>query len=555
MIKRGLCILLATCLALQLVSCGTYKSIHHKPVTQGYDITVPVVIKSDAVVSYQNNFLLQNKYGLWEMYVEGDPLQQGLITGALSQDLMVKQEKLFLDKVKEIVPSKFKQQLLRQFLKWYNRKLYLHVPDEYKTEIYGISQYVSHDYDNVAPPYLRSLYLHAAHDIGHALNDLSLVGCTSFAAWGNNTEDGSLLIARNLDFYAGDEFAQNKIVSFVKPDTGNAFMSVTWGGMIGTLSGMNAEGLTVTLNSGKSDMPLIAKTPISLLAREILQYASTIDEAVAIAKKREVFVSESIMVGSSNDHKAVLIEVSPQKFGVYEVPNSTQLVCSNHFQSDVYKGDKNNEDALVNSHSQYRYERMAQLLQENGKINPVKAAAIMRNTDGLNNRELGYGNEKAINQLLAHHSVIFKPEQRQVWVSANPYQLGAYVAYDLDEVFATGRKTISASVATDSLLIPEDSFVQSSEFKKYESYRVQDRIIDSAIANNENLPAGFIKEYQLLNPEFWIVYYKAGVYNYNRGYYTAARVEFEKALTKEITTLPGRQKTEEYLKKINKKLN
>ncbi|MXN90022.1 acyl-CoA--6-aminopenicillanic acid acyl-transferase [Flavobacterium sp. Sd200] len=553
--KRWLYILCMLLPALLLVSCGTYNSIHHKPVTQGYNNTAPVVVKKDSIATTGNNFLLQNKYGLWEMYAEGDPLQLGLVTGALSQQLVIKQEKLFLDKVKEIVPSKFKQKLLRQFLKWYNRKLYLHVTEEYKTTIYGLSQYVSHDYDDVAPPYLRSLYLHAAHDIGHALNDLALVGCTSFAAWDKNTEDGSLLIARNLDFYAGDEFAQNKIVSFVKPDAGYPFMSVTWGGMIGALSGMNTKGITVTLNSGKSDMPLIAKTPISLLAREILQYAANIDEAVAIAKKREVFVSESIMVGSAADHKAVLIEVSPNKFGVYDAPNTTQLICSNHFQSDSYKDDNNNNDAIENSHSAYRYERMTQLLDENGKMDPVKAAAVMRNTEGLNNRALGYGNEKAINQLLAHHSVIFKPEQGLVWVSANPYQLGAYVAYDLNAIFGESHKNISASVAVDSLLIPEDPFVYSQQYKDYEQYRVEDRFVDTAINNDTSLPTGFIEKYQKLNPNFWLVYYKAGVYNYNRGYYTAARIEFEKALTREITTLPGKQKTEEYLKKINRKLN
>lgn len=552
MIKRILYILIVPLLLMQLVSCGTYNSVHNRPDIAEYNHAVPVLVKKDGVTTYGNNFLLQNKYGLWEMYVEGDPLQQGLITGALSQELIAHQEEYFLNKIKEIIPSKFKQQLLRQFLKWYNRKVYLNVSEEYKTEIYGMSQYLSDDYNYVAPPYLRSLYLHAAHDIGHALNDLALVGCTSFAAWDENTSDGSLLIARNLDFYAGDEFAKNKIVSFVKPEKGHPFMSVTWGGMIGALSGMNAEGLTVTLNSGKSDIPLIAKTPISLLAREILQYASTIDEAVAIAKQREVFVSESIMVGSAKDHKAILIEVSPKKLGVYEVPNSTELICSNHFQSDTYKDDDNNNYAIVNSHSQYRYERMQQLLQQNGKIDPVKAAAIMRNTGGLNNLSLGYGNEKAINQLLAHHSVIFKPEQKQVWVSANPYQLGAYVAYDLDDVFKGGH--VTASVAVDSLLIPEDPFVHSQAFKDYEKYRVQDRLMDKAINNHEVLGPGFIEDYQRLNPDLWFVYYKAGVYYYNRGCYAAAKVEFEKALTKEITTLPDKEQTETYLKKTNKKL-
>ena len=541
--------------ALLLVSCGTYKSLHDKPVTDGYNFTVPVVTKqNDSVRQSGNNFLLKNKQGLWELYVEGDPLQRGLVTGALSQDLIQKQETAFLGKVKEIVPSRFRQRILRQFLKWYNRKVYLHVEPEYKTEIYGLAQYTSHDYDYIAPPYLRVLYLHAAHDIGHALKDLSLVGCTSFAAWGDKTEDGSLLIARNLDFYAGDDFAKNKLISFVKPSTGYAFMSVAWAGMIGTLSGMNAEGLTVTINSGKSDMPLVAKTPISILTREILQYAKNIDEAIAIAKKHEVFVSESIMVGSAHDHKAVLIEVSPKKFGVYEVENSTQLICANHFQSDIYKGDENNRQAIVNSHSEYRYERMTELLNEQDKVNPIKAAAIMRNTKGLNELALGYGNEKAINQLLAHHSIIFKPEQKQVWVSSNPYQLGEYVAYDLDEIFGTDHTGIVHSMAIDSLAILKDDFAESLAFKHYETFRIEDRKVDKAIKEDEHLDAQYLKYYQSLNPDYWAVYYKAGIYLYNKRYYTAARVEFEKALTKEITTLPDKEKTQVYLKEINKKL-
>lgn len=554
--KKLVCFVTLVSIALLLVSCGTYNSVHDKPVTTGYDASFPVVQRqNDSTLQSGNNFLLKNKHGLWELYVEGDPLQRGMVTGALSEELIHFQEGAFFDKVKDIVPSKFKQKMLRQFLKWYNRKLYLHVEPEYKTEIYGLSRHLSHDYDYVAPAYLRSLYLHAAHDIGHALTDLSLVGCTSFAVWGDKTEDGSLLIARNLDFYVGDEFAKNKLVSFVKPTTGYPFMSVGWGGMIGVLSGMNTEGLTVTINSGKSDMPLVAKTPISLLTRQILQYAKNIEEAIAIAKKHEVFVSESIMVGSANDNKTILIEVSPDKFGVYEVANTSQLVCSNHFQSDAYKDDHKNNYAIKNSHTEYRFERMTELLGKQDKINPEKAAAIMRNTKGLSEMILGYGNEKAINQLLAHHSVIFRPEERQVWVSANPYQLGEYVAYDLDEIFSQKHNGNIISLGIDSLAIPQDEFVNSQEYKNYEAYRVEDHKVDLDIKNKTNLESSRLRAYQALNPDFWVVYYKAGVYFYNKGYYTAAQKEFEKALTKEITTLPDKEKTEEYLKKISKKLN
>jgi hypothetical protein len=455
-----------------------------------------------------------------------------------------------------LVPSHFKQRLLRGFLKWYNRKLYLNIPEEFKTEIYGISEYASHDFDHIAPRYLRSLYLHGAHDIGHALQDLALVGCSSFAAWGDKSEDGSLILGRNFDFYAGDDFAKDKIVVFEKPDKGYPFMMVTWAGMIGVCSGMNNKGLTVTINAGKSKIPLIAKTPISILTREILQYASTIDEAIVIARKTKVFVSESIMIGSAVDKKAILIEVSPDSFGVYEVPNTkNQLLCSNHFQSTELKDNKRNLAQILNSHSKYRMDKMVQLLDENSKINPKIAADILRNKEGLNNLPIGYGNEKALNQMLAHHGVIFKPEQLLVWVSSNPYQLGEFVCYDLNTIFSNHNFNLDKStLQKEELSISKDPFLESEAYKNYEMFRIEDRKMDAVLENNSILDSGFVNKYQSLNADFWIVYNKLGLYFYKQKNYREAKINFEKALTKEITTLPSRQKIEKYLKKSNRKL-
>lgn len=540
---------------LLFVSCGTSKSMHHKPDISKYNSAKPVVTKkSDSVFVSGKNSLLKNKQGLWELYAEGDPLEIGLNTGALTDSLLQKQQKIFFSKIKDLIPSSFEQKMLRHFLKWYNRKLYLNVPEEYQTEIFGVSEYTSHEFDNIAPKYQRGLYLHAAHDIGHALQDLALVGCSSFAAWNEKSEDGNLILGRNFDFYVNDAFAENKIIAFINPKEGYKFMMVTWPGMIGAVSGMNQQGLTVTINASKSKIPLIAKTPISILTREILQHAATIDEAISIAKKRKVFVSESIMVGSANDNKAILIEVSPKKMDVYDVPNSDQLICSNHFQGEAFANDKRNQEQIANSHSEYRLERMQELLKENPKINPEIASEILRNKKGLNDISLGYGSEKALNQLMAHHGIIFKPKEKLVWVSANPYQLGEFVCYDLNSVFNERKTDSLVSFQKQNLNIAQDPFLKTAAFQDYKKFRIEDHKIDSILDKKENISPEFIQNYQSLNPDYWVVYYKAGLYFYQIKEFQKAQLNFEKALTKEITTAPEKEKIEKYLKKIKRKL-
>ncbi len=540
---------------LLIISCGTKRSIEHKPNKDDFVIgSVPKMKVSDSLIFKGENSLRKNTYGQWELVASGSPMDLGNTIADLSVELVQKQEALFFDKIEELVPSKFSRYFLRKFLSWYTRKMYMYVKEEYKDEIYGISPYLSDTYDYLADKYQRSLYLHAAHDIGHAMKDLALVGCSSFAVWGENTPDGKLLIARNLDFYIGDEFAKEKIITFVNPEHGYKFMSVSWAGFVGVMSGMNEKGLTVTINAGKSDIPKIAKNPISLVAREIIQYASTINEAIAIAKEQEVFVSESIMVGSAIDNRAVLIEISPDNFGVFEVKNSSELICSNHFQSEAYKEDENNMQTMKESHSKYRYDRMVELLNKEVLITPGLAVDILRNKKGLDDKNIGLGNEKALNQLIAHHGVVFQPDKKMVWVSANPYQLGAFVAFQLDSVFNNLQNRTSTFSISDKL-IAKDSFVDTQSFRDYENYKIMKTEVQHAIKNEKKISLDELNKFIKLNPNSWEVYYLVGEYLYQQKYYSAALNEFNIALTKEISTIPHKEKAEEYIKKIKRKLN
>lgn len=541
---------------LLLSSCGIKKSLHDLPDISQYESEIPNRTRlNDSTFVLDNNLLTKNRQGQWEMFVDGNAYELGLKTGSLTQELFNQQEKIFVDKIDSLVPSEGKQKLLRKFLAWFNRKMYRNIDERYKAEIYGISKFASKDFDYIAKPYQRVMYFHGAHDIGHALQDLALVGCSSFAAWGERTEDGKMIIGRNFDFYVGDEFAKNKIIAFIDPDEGHKFMSVTWGGFIGVLSGMNDQGLTVTINAGKSDFPLVAKTPISLVTREILQFASTIDEAIAIAKKKEVFISESIFVGSARDQRAAIIEVSPKNFGVFDVENSDQLICTNHFQSAAYANDKKNQKHILQSHSQYRYQRIEELLEEKPKATPEIVVDILRNTKGLDDKRIGYGNEKALNQLLAHHGIVFQPEDLKVWVSSNPYQLGEFVGYDLNEIFNGKNHVANGSIPVKSmsaseLNIAKDPFLNTLAYRHYQRYRKLRNQIIKAISSDGRLETKTLKEFTLLNPDFWEAYYLVGKYNYEKGYYRLALNAFLEAETKEITTLTDRKQVERYICKL-----
>ncbi len=492
---------------------------------------------SPGFYTLKNDWLRKSKSGLYELYVEGGPFERGVVNGKLTKELLEKQEDYFSEQINRMIPSKFYLHFLKYFVGWFNRNLDKHVTEEYKEEIYGISKSASDKYEYIGDNYQRILNYHAAHDIGHALQNLALVGCTSFGTWDGKSQDGTMIIGRNFDFYVGDKFAQNKIVAFENPSEGFKFMSVTWGGFIGVVSGMNEKGLTVTINAAKSSIPSGSATPVSLVAREILQYAENIQQALDIAKKRKMFVSESFLIGSAEDNKAVIIEKTPDSLDVYD-PNKDFIICANHFQSKGLGRSASNLQQINESASAYRYQRLSELLDANGKNTVQKTISILRDRKGLHGADIGLGNEKAINQLIAHHSIVFEPKKLLVWVSTSPWQLGQFVGYDLKKVFALKGLRQDKEICDTSLTIPADSFLLTKQFKDFETFRkYKQAMADGDDINPDSLIAA--------NPHFYHSYVLAGDYSYRHKDYLRAFNYYRESLTKVIAT----KNEEEYIRK------
>lgn len=478
-----------------------------------------------------DNYLKKNDFGIWEMYIEGEPYERGLIYGKLAKELVQRQEDIFVEQINQLVPNKFWQNILRIIIGYFNSEIPKYIPIENQQEIYGISQSFSDRYDYIAPKYMRILNYHAAHDIGHALNDYSMVGCTSFSLKGTYTVGGQMLIGRNFDFYVGDDFAKEKLVLFVSPSEGYKFVSYSWAGFTGVASGLNEQGLSVSINASKSSLPTGSKMPISLLARRILQYAGTIDQAIAIAKESETFVSETIMIGSAADGKTVLIEKSPDRMDVYD-SFSDKLVCANHYQSDLFKFDDINLKNIENSDSKFRFQRINALIDLSGVVDVSKVIEFLRDQSDINGDTLGMGNPRAVNQLIAHHSVVIAPESRRFYISTTDFQLGQFIGYDLNEIFKTKRIVVSDTIR-ESEFIYSSNYTKFKEFSRMKKEITSYLLFDVQISLSEQDCNYFISQ----NSESYVTYELLGRYFMKKGDLAVADKFFSLALTKKVASV------------------
>lgn len=512
------------------------------------DFGEPKGVSIDTSTKSDQAHLYKNRHGLWEAHVKGDALERGAAYGSLCRDLLEQQEEAFFNRIHEIIPSKRWVNFLHKVVILFNRNMARHIPDEYRNEIYAISHSASDKYNNYGSKYVRQLNYHAAHDIGHAMQKYMLVGCTSFAAWGKSSASGELIVARNFDFYVGEEFAKNKMVLFVEPTGGYRFVSLSWPGMIGVVSGMNEHGLTITLNAIEGAIPLKSAMPISLLARHIMQHATTIDEAYAIAKQFKSFVSEAMLVASAKDGCAAIIEKTPKRIGIYRTEQN-HILCANHAQSAELRHDKHNIKNMATTDSLYRFERLEELVAQHAPIDVARAADIMRDTRGKGDNDIGLGNEKVMNQLIAFHSVVFEPTKLRLWVSTSPWQFGEYVCYDLGKVF-DGSLPRSGSYALEELNIAADKVAIESIYPRILRYRELHTTISKNINTKRTIDASILGEFEAVNPNFY------DTYNILGDYYLAVvrdrvrAVEYwRKALGLEI---PKQSEREKIIRKIDK---
>lgn len=495
--------------------------------------------RNDTFRTLDNNWSVKINDELYVCYTEGNPEERGYAYGALLNDLMYHQEKALFDRMEATIDGELYRGFLCRLARFYNSGILESLTDEQRREIYGLSLADTHDFDDIAKPYERQLNLHAAHDIGHAMQDYMLVGCSSFVLNDSKTKDSTLLFGRNFDFYCGDEFAKTKVVSVTKPDSGYAFISVTWGGMLGVVSGMNEKGLAICINASKLDVPKSVAMPISMLVRHILIHCKNIEEAYAEAQKMKTFVAENIVIASKEDNDMVIIEKSPEDIALFRSSNKDVLLCTNHFQSEKFMKDERNLRNYNETDTKYRLELLEEKVGELERFDQYDVMRVLLNPFGKDYELIGMGNEMAINQLIAHHSIVFEPDSGNIYVCMNPKALGSYYKMNFDSILSKDFKIQSIKL-TDYLL-------DSEEYKGFLVYEKLKKQLRDGICQDSC--ESFCESLVQSNPYYFEAYNLAGDLCLKHDKQEFAVQYWKYALECKIPKLALRKQIEEKIKK------
>ena len=74
--------------------------------------------------------------------------------------------------------------------------------------------------------------------------------------------------------------------------------------MMGVVSGINEARIAVSINAGHSDDATTIGTPVALVARDIMQYDSTLEEAIERIRESKMFVNESFLLADGKTGSA-----------------------------------------------------------------------------------------------------------------------------------------------------------------------------------------------------------------------------------------------------------
>jgi isopenicillin-N N-acyltransferase like protein len=420
----------------------------------------------DATVRLGDAYLAR-RGRLWVMQTAGDPVALGYQHARLASPLMAEGDGRMLELFATTVPSRPLRAVVSAIVRARYRNLDRGFPEARRAEIYGESVGYADPYTHVFPTYQRLVYLHALYDISLAFEHSPLLACTAFVAAGpavGGATPGHTIVGRNFDFDVDPWFDDDKIVEIVAPAGAIPFVSVAWPGMTGAVTGMNGEGIWVSVNGGRAGELDSAGVPVVFTTRAVLEGAHSLDEAIAIIERHHPMASHILLLADGETGESAVVERAPGRaLGIVRDPSTT--VLANHYRTAPLNQDPKDARIRDVTTTVARDARMRELVtRQRGTIDPAAAAAMLRDRDGVGDAPLPLGSRNALDAVVSTHSVVADLTDRVLWVSEGPHTLGAYRRIDLRARLRDGERAARSEASGD---LPEDPALRDGTWDRF----------------------------------------------------------------------------------------
>jgi hypothetical protein len=265
-------------------------------------------------------------------------------------------------------------------------------------------------------------------------------GCSAFAVFRKATVGGKLYHGRNFDWTMDGGIQDNPVLIMYEPDGMVPFASADYAGLIGVLSGMNLEGISISQIGAITKDGRSTGIPLMFLLRRILEESHNLNDATNIITNAHRTVGYNYVVADGNTlearayettahHCAVFTDNDPKETAEYAIPIENAVFRADEAMDPVVRSFQKCSRGYPNlpygSESyDHRYKGMAaDIKAAYGKIDEAVAleivkAAAMRNTN--------------------LHSVLYNVTDREMWVAHAVGKEDAwkqpYVHYDLRQL-------------------------------------------------------------------------------------------------------------------------
>ena len=440
------------------VACGT--RIHPpaiaaqegEPRTSGADPDVRVL--GPAYARHRGKML--------EVRLAGTPEAIGHQHARLLYPEMVKDEGDLYGQFRHYVPIAPVRWLIMDISRLRFRQVDEGMPEDRRREIAAQAQGFQPDpFDDVLPTYHRFVFLQSLYDISLSFEHSPLLGCTSFTLTGGASAGGHDILARNFDFEAGPVFDEGKAVFLVREEGRIPYASVAWPGLVGVVTGMNAEGLARVVHGGRAREAQTVGEPVVQTMRELLGRARTTAEALGLLEGKRPMVSHLVMLLDATGDTAIAERAPGEPLFVRRAPGKEKVPLTNHFEGPLAQDPANQAVEVVTS-TRPRRLRLDELLENLPKGASVQeVVGVLRDKKGYGGVTLPLGNRKALDALIATHGVVMDATARELWVSEGPHLAGRFLRFDLGRLLAAGYEP---SAGEEIVTLPEDEIARDGQY-------------------------------------------------------------------------------------------